>query len=119
MASKRIFYTLVFLCCSLQNDESKDFFEKLKRPDNVIFLVLFPLFLRKLEKLPLCPCANKTSKTIHCLKTYQAERQQFLMINKLRAERELLHQFSLFCPLFSAVLLMYLFRVFILCINEP
>ena len=38
MASKRIFYMLVFLCCSLQNDKSKDFFEKLKRPDNGYYL---------------------------------------------------------------------------------
>ena len=88
-------------------------------PQRLVFLELFSLFLYTLEKLPLCPCANKSSKTIHCLKTYLADRQQFLMINKLGAERKLLLQFSLFCPLFSAVLLMRLFKVFILCINEP
>ena len=50
-SSERVFYILVFLCCSLQNDKSKDFFENVKRLDNgIIFLVLFSLFLCKREK---------------------------------------------------------------------
>ena len=41
-ASKRVFYILVFLCCSLQNDMGKDFFKNLKRPDNGCLLSIIP-----------------------------------------------------------------------------